>query len=117
MKHTYSIAMTILLAVASSVSIAGNSTPTATDKPTNAATSAAADSIRAKNAALMAKATRDQDETHKKYLGLMTRTENDMARQEQNMARFEKILGTWEQQQAQYQKYLDSLPTSKRGKQ
>ena len=32
-----------------------------------------------------------------------------MTRQEADFARFEKILDTWEQQQKQYQKYLDSL--------
>jgi hypothetical protein len=33
-----------------------------------------------------------------------------LKRQQDEMARFEKILDTWETQQKQYQKYLDSLP-------
>ena len=122
--------MAVFLASSSSVSIAGNPTPTAVDRPTNAGTSATAESLRAKNAALIEKVARDQDATHKRGLALLdssekdvarheqdlTRVENGITRQEQDMARFEKILGTWEHQQAQYQKYLDSLPTSKTGK-
>lgn len=33
-----------------------------------------------------------------------------MQRQQDDLARFEKVLDTWESQQMQYQKYLDSLP-------
>ena len=32
-----------------------------------------------------------------------------MDRQDADIARYERILATWERQQAQYQKYLDGL--------
>jgi uncharacterized protein YlxW (UPF0749 family) len=91
MKRIFLISIVALLVIASSESIAGDS-----------------------------KMAKDEDASHKKNLELMTRTEAALARQEQDMTkheqdltRFEKILDTWQRQQAQYQKYLDSLPTSK----
>ena len=120
MKPKYSIALATLLVIGSSEAIAGDSKPPLADKPSNTVASATAESLRAKNAALMEKMAKDEDASHKKSLELMTRTEAALARQEQDMTkheqdltRFEKILDTWQRQQAQYQKYLDSLPTSK----
>lgn len=52
--------------------------------------------------------------THQKNLALIARAEALFVRQERNATRYEKILTTWEQQQAQYQKYPDSLPASSR---
>jgi hypothetical protein len=40
--------------------------------------------------------------------------EKGTQREADNQKRFEKILDKWEAQQAQYQKYLDSLPTSQK---
>jgi len=39
----------------------------------------------------------------------MTAQEQLIKRQQDDFARFEKVLETWESQQKQYQKYLDSL--------
>jgi hypothetical protein len=120
MKRIFLISIVALLVIASSESIAGDSKPPRADKPSNTVASATAESLRAKNATLMEKMAKDEDASHKKNLELMTRTEAALARQEQDMTkheqdltRFEKILDTWQRQQAQYQKYLDSLPTSK----
>ena len=52
------------------------------------------------------------DESHQRASTLLKKEEDDAARQEEDMKRWEKILDKWESQQAQYQKYLDSLPTS-----
>jgi septal ring factor EnvC (AmiA/AmiB activator) len=127
MKRIFLISIVALLVIASSESIAGDPKSPLSNKPSSAVASPTAESLRAQNAALIEKMARNQDEAHKRSLDMMTstekdiarheqdatRVEKDIARQEQDMARFEKILDTWERQQAQYQKYLDSLPTSK----
>ena len=41
---------------------------------------------------------------------LLTGQAELLKRQQDDFARFEKILDAWELQQKQYQKYLDSLP-------
>jgi hypothetical protein len=41
---------------------------------------------------------------------LLIMQEQMIKRQQDDFAKFEKILDTWESQQKQYQKYLDSLP-------
>ncbi len=50
------------------------------------------------------------DEAHRQNAKLLERADALMTRQEHNIQRYEAILATWEKQQAQYQKYLDSLP-------
>jgi hypothetical protein len=47
---------------------------------------------------------------HKRADGLLGVQEQLLKRQQDDFIRFEKILDTWEAQQKQYQKYLDSLP-------
>jgi membrane-bound lytic murein transglycosylase len=51
-----------------------------------------------------------QADLQKKAEALMTTQEQLLKRQQDAYDRFEKILATWESQQKQYQKYLDSLP-------
>jgi hypothetical protein len=46
--------------------------------------------------------------------GLLERQEKLLGSSEENERHFAKILERWEQQQAQYQKYLDSLPLGKK---
>ena len=50
------------------------------------------------------------DKQAKRAEDLIAAQEQFMKRQLEAFARFEKILDTWESQQKQYQKYLDSLP-------
>jgi Putative prokaryotic signal transducing protein len=50
-----------------------------------------------------------QEQSHQRYLEYLTKVEENQRRVEENQRRFEKILATWEQQQQEYQKYLDSL--------
>ena len=50
-----------------------------------------------------------QEAMHQHAEVLVAKQEQLMARQEADSARFEKILDTWEKQQKQYQRYLDSL--------
>jgi len=50
------------------------------------------------------------DRQTKRAEDLITTQEQFTKRQLEAFARFEKILDTWESQQKQYQKYLDSLP-------
>ena len=97
----------LLCSLAASAS-AGQAKPTAT-APTSA-------ELRLQYAADLAKAAKEQDESHARNAKLMARTEalltqheKMMKRQEMDVARFEKIMATWEHQQAQYQRYLDSL--------
>jgi HSP90 family molecular chaperone len=52
---------------------------------------------------------REQEDRAKRVESLLERQEQLMTKQEAAFTRFEKILDTWEQQQKQYQKYLDSL--------
>lgn len=52
---------------------------------------------------------KSQDALHQRAEVLIGKQEQMMTRQEADFARFEKILDTWEQQQKQYQRYLDSL--------
>ena len=63
---------------------------------------------------MVKKGAQEQDETHKKNLELMAQAEAMIKRQEHNLDRFDKILATWERQQAQYQRYLDSLSQKRR---
>ena len=73
--------------------------------------------LRAQYAAQLKKSEQESNEAHKRNMDLFARTEamlslqeTMMSRQEKYMERYDKILATWERQQAQYQKYLDSLP-------
>jgi len=50
------------------------------------------------------------DDRMAKAEALMTRQEADVTRQEAQIDHYDKILATWERQQAEYQRYLDSLP-------
>ena len=50
------------------------------------------------------------DQQAKRAEELLVTQEQFVKRQLEAFARFEKILDTWESQQKQYQKYLDSLP-------
>lgn len=50
-----------------------------------------------------------QEEQHKKAAEMMAKQEILLKQQEDSMARWAKILTTWERQQEQYQTYLDSL--------
>ena len=65
--------------------------------------------LRQQYAVNLEKAAKDQQESHERNLKLIAREEVMIDRQEKDLDRFEKILDTWERQQAQYQKYLDSL--------
>ena len=51
----------------------------------------------------------DQEAILKRSASLLTVQEEFMKRQDIAFKRYEKILETWEQQQQQYQRYLDSL--------
>lgn len=53
---------------------------------------------------------RVQQAMHQRADALLTTQEQMITRQQDDLIRFEKILATWETQQKQYQKYLDSLP-------
>ncbi|HKK05492.1 MAG TPA: hypothetical protein VKA50_06545 [Gammaproteobacteria bacterium] len=84
--------------------------------PTNA-------ELRRQSAAMMKADERRREEIHKANMALLKRHDRLMDREERMMARveaaekrreaeverFDKILSTWERQQAEYQKYLDSL--------
>jgi hypothetical protein len=74
------------------------------------ATAPSNEAIAQQYAADLEKAARDEEESHKANLAIMARSEALLARQEQFAERWDKILSTWERQQAQYQKYLDTLP-------
>jgi lysyl-tRNA synthetase class I len=52
----------------------------------------------------------EQEEMHKRAEVMLTTQESFMKKQADAFVRFEKIISTWEIQQRQYQKYLDSLP-------
>jgi len=52
---------------------------------------------------------RQQEDRARRTESLLERQEKLMDNQEKAFARFEKILDTWEQQQKQYQTYLESL--------
>ena len=50
-----------------------------------------------------------QEDEQKKYRDMMAKQEVLLKQEEDSAARWAKILTTWEKQQEQYQKYLDSL--------
>jgi hypothetical protein len=52
---------------------------------------------------------RAQEDMHKRSVAVLAAQEQLLKRQQDDFTRWEKILGTWEGQQKQYQKYLDSL--------
>jgi hypothetical protein len=52
------------------------------------------------------------DQLQARTEALLATQEKMLGRQSDDFARFEKILDTWERQQSQYQRYLDSLSTS-----
>ena len=52
---------------------------------------------------------RAQQEMHKRAEALLESQAQFVKREQDDIARFERILETWEHQQKQYQKYLDSL--------
>jgi septal ring factor EnvC (AmiA/AmiB activator) len=62
---------------------------------------------RAKRAEVMLK---EQEAQHKRVETLLAKQEEFFERQLRAFKRFEKVLDTWETQQQQYQKYLDTLP-------
>ncbi len=66
--------------------------------------------INRKDLEILEKSAQEREETHKKNLEYLERMEKDLEHEEVNIGRFGKILDTWEHQQAEYQKYLDSLP-------
>ena len=102
-----SIALLLLGSIAASVS--AGQVGTTGQAPTN-------NEIRQQYAANLAKAAKEQEESHERNARIMARTEalltqheKMMKQEEKDFARFEKILDTWQRQQVQYQKYLDSL--------
>ena len=101
--------ITFVLLCAAAMSASAGQPESAAQAPTNA-------EIRQQYAANLAKAAKDQQESHARNAkimaraeALLTRQEEMVKRQEKDFARFEKILDTWEREQVQYQKYLDSL--------
>src|SRR5258705_11336410 len=62
---------------------------------------------RARRAEVMLK---EQEAQHKRVETLLAKQEDFLEKQLRAFKRFEKILDTWETQQQQYQKYLDTLP-------
>ncbi len=62
---------------------------------------------RAKRAEIILK---EQEAQHKRIEALVAQQEDFLKRQLEAFKRFEKILDTWEAQQRQYQRYLDTLP-------
>ena len=89
---------------------------TSTPAPTNA-------DLRRQDAEILKKDEQRHEEAHKKNLALFRRHDQLMRREEKmisqekamlaqqmrDIKRYDKILTTWKRQQAQYQKYLDSL--------
>lgn len=85
--------------------------------PTNA-------ELRRRSAAMMKADERRREQLHKADMALLARHDKMMDQEERmlaqdealikrhaaDLARFEKVLDTWQRQQAEYQKYLDSLP-------
>ena len=61
-------------------------------------------------------ARKNSEESHKRGLAYYDRVDKDLTSREEDIKRYEKILDTWERQQAEYQQYLDSLPTSPKQK-
>jgi aspartate oxidase len=112
MKRAHLIVSIVAIAFSSPAVLAADTSPGTAGTSSPASAMHAADVMRAQSA-LIEKASRDQDEVHAKNLQLMARTEQAIGRQEKDISRWEKILDTWERQQAQYQKYLDSLSPSK----
>ena len=53
----------------------------------------------------------EQADRFKRTEALLKAQEDFFERQLKAFTRFEKVLETWERQQQQYQKYLDTLPT------
>ena len=106
-KRTFAVCA-VLLTITGAVSASEPIQP-ARSQPTATSQAASTEAIRSQYAAMVKKGAEDQVETHKKYLELMAKNEAMIKRQEHNLDRFDKILATWERQQAQYQRYLDSL--------
>jgi len=84
----------------------------AVDDQSQTVTTPAASPTTSAYQAYVERAEKRSDETHEKNMALLQRTEKDIERQEADWDRFEKILATWERQQAEYQTYLDSLKHS-----
>ena len=55
----------------------------------------------------------EEEEMHQRLVVLLGEQEQLVKRRQTDTDRYEKILATWERQQQQYQKYLDSLPLPK----
>ena len=109
MKLTMTAGVFALLIVSGSV-IGADTLNLTNNQSTEGNSSPSAASIRAQAAANIEKSAQRMEETHKRTMALLAREEALTTRQEQHSDRYEKILDTWERQQVQYQKYLDSLP-------
>lgn len=85
--------------------------------PITALTSSATAAL-SKSAAFTEQVSKDRDasqkflaQTRQLTMTMLNEEQVLLKRREEQADRYEKILATWEKQQAQYQKYLDSLPT------
>ncbi len=104
MKPTLTVLALLTLATTSLLRAedpAPANTPSAAEKLFSAVQGKATDAMEASQKSIK-KAQEKADAIFKRQNDLLTKQEADTAR-------FEKILDTWEKQQAQYQLYLDSL--------
>lgn len=117
MKNQFILLVFIVLEILVCSHLRGDeAVPSAT--PNVAASPSAYETTLSKSAALIEQSRKNQEESHAHAMAatakaeeLIKRQEADLKQQEDNLARFDKILTVWERQQAQYQKYLDSLPS------
>ena len=71
-----------------------------------------------KNAAILQQVEKemvDREKQAERHQALLEKAELELAKREEQLKRFDAILGTWERQQKEYQRYLDSLSTARKG--
>ena len=98
-----------LCSILAAVHLHGEPLPSAAPQPA-ASPATTPGTVQAQTMALIEQSRKNQEESHKRTLAMLEKGEELLRRQQEDIARYEKILATWERQQTQYQKYLDTLP-------
>ena len=98
-----------LCSVLAAVQLHGEPLPSATPQPA-ASPATTPSTVQMQTMALIEQSRKNQEESHRRTLAMLEKGEELLKRQQDDIARYEKILATWERQQTQYQRYLDTLP-------
>lgn len=110
----------LLISAVAAISLAAHAEPAPSETSGGPSTSgliSSAKDVQLRADALIKESRKRQETLQKKTeeivdrsKAIMKRQEEQLARQEKQLDRFDKILSRWEKQQAEFQRYLNTLP-------